>query len=112
MPKIFIYKNIVFFFYSNEHLPIQVHVRKDNRQMRVELCLDEGEVKYWIISKEKGFRTLKKQDVLKVNFVLKEHGDRIVQKWMDFFVLNKVIKFETINPNGKRKSKFDGSQSK
>jgi hypothetical protein len=72
--------------------------------MRVELYIDSGEVRFWIISKEKGFRPLKKQDISKVNFVLKEHGDRIVQKWMDFFVLNKIIKFEIINPNGRKKS--------
>ncbi len=101
MPKIFIYQNLVFFFYSNEHLPIHVHVRKDNRQMRVVLIISNGEVSSWKIVKERGFRPFKSQDLKRVEFVIKNYGIDIVQKWMDFFVLNKVIKFEVIEKHEK-----------
>jgi hypothetical protein len=101
MPKLFIYKNIIFFFYSNEHLPIHVHVRKDNRQMRVQLTIINGKLTSWHILKERGFRALTKRDIKNVDFVMKRHGEKIIQKWMDFFVFNKVIKFEMISTHEK-----------
>lgn len=45
MPKIFEYFGYVFFFYSNEHEPIHVHVIHGERQLIYELILENGELK-------------------------------------------------------------------
>ena len=43
MPKIFEYFGFVFFFFSNEHEPIHVHVVKGELAMVFELVLMNGE---------------------------------------------------------------------
>lgn len=40
MPKIFEYLGFVFFFYSNEHEPIHVHVIHGDRQLIYEITLE------------------------------------------------------------------------
>lgn len=42
MPKIFEYFGFVFFFYSNEHEPIHVHVTHKGCQSIFELIMDNG----------------------------------------------------------------------
>ena len=45
MPKIFEYFGFVFFFYSNEHEPIHVHVIHGDRQLVYEIILEDGNFK-------------------------------------------------------------------
>ncbi len=42
MPKIFEYFGFVFFFYSNEHEPIHVHVIHGDCQLIYEITLENG----------------------------------------------------------------------
>lgn len=42
MPKIYEYFGFVFFFYSNEHLPIHCHVKKDQQAVKAELEYKHG----------------------------------------------------------------------
>jgi hypothetical protein len=42
MPKIFEYFGFIFFFYSNEHEPIHVHVLHGETQSVFDLILDDG----------------------------------------------------------------------
>ena len=42
MPKIFEYFGFIFFFYSNEHEPIHVHVLRGEFQSIFELMLEDG----------------------------------------------------------------------
>lgn len=44
MPKIYEYFGFVFFFFSNEHEPIHVHVIKNGCQTVFELILMDGEL--------------------------------------------------------------------
>ena len=37
MPTIFNQKGYRFFFYSNDHLPIHIHIEKDNRTAKFEI---------------------------------------------------------------------------
>lgn len=46
MPKIFEYFGFVFFFYSNEHEPIHVHVMRGDRQTVFEIFLEETCIMY------------------------------------------------------------------
>lgn len=45
MPKIFEYFGFIFFFYSNEHEPIHVHVTHNNCGMVFELIIENGTLK-------------------------------------------------------------------
>ena len=44
MPKIFEYFGFIFFFYSNEHEPIHVHVLHNGHQSIFELIMMNGEL--------------------------------------------------------------------
>ena len=45
MPKIFEYFGFIFFFYSNEHEPIHVHVIKGEEDIVLEILLENGELR-------------------------------------------------------------------
>ena len=75
MPEIFRFNNIRFFFYSQDHEPVHVHIRHAGRS--VVIVIDTLEVK-----NNQGFRSNKiklLQD--KVN----EHKDLIKETWHDHF---------------------------
>jgi hypothetical protein len=76
MPKIFERDGYRFFFYSNEHRPIHVHVRYGGGEavfeveQRVELRESQG---------------LKVQELAKAEELATEHRGLIVQKWHERF---------------------------
>lgn len=53
MPKIFQYLQYVIFFYTNEHLPIHVHVQIQNREIKVEFLIS-GDDLTLVFKKVKG----------------------------------------------------------
>jgi hypothetical protein len=44
MPKIYEYLGLIFYFYSNEHEPIHVHVTKAERESVFEIILENGQL--------------------------------------------------------------------
>lgn len=58
MPKIFEYFGFVFFFYSNEHEPIHVHVIHGDRQLVYEIILEGGNFKALVRRNVKGYLPL------------------------------------------------------
>ena len=58
MPKIYEYFGFVFFFYSNEHEPIHVHVVRGEYQSIFELILQDGELTGLNRKDAKGFSKL------------------------------------------------------
>ncbi|MDD2387793.1 MAG: DUF4160 domain-containing protein [Bacteroidales bacterium] len=42
MPKIFEYFGIVFYFYSNEHMPVHIHVKSGKSESIYELHMKAG----------------------------------------------------------------------
>ena len=58
MPKIFEYFGFVFFFYSNEHEPIHVHVIHGDRQLVYEIILEDGNFKALVRRNAKGYLPL------------------------------------------------------
>ena len=76
MPKVFEKDGYRFSFYSNEHLPIHVHVRYGG-----------GEAVF-VIETEVQLREsygLKVGELLKSQLLAEENRDAIVQKWYEFF---------------------------
>ena len=97
MPKIYEYLGLIFFFYSNEHLPIHVHVTLAEFESKFELEYENGKLKNILVSKVKGrIRLEEKDELVAIKFIKKYHLG-IVEKWVDFFVNHKKVKCEVVN---------------
>ena len=97
MPKIFEYLGIIIFFYSNEHEPIHVHAKFNDMESKAEFFIVDGkivEIRIKAVNNSKPLTGVKLKDF--ENF-LENYSERIVEKWIDYFVLHKDIKFERIN---------------
>lgn len=74
MPKIFEYFGFVFFFYSNEHEPIHVHV-----------------LRTIIMRNAKGYPLLPGKDAAIAEQFIMAYYQQIIQKWVDYFVMKKQV---------------------
>lgn len=74
MPTLFIVFGLRFFFYSNEHLPVHVHVKNADGEAKFEV----EEVK--LIS-NKG---LKNKDVSLAIALIEENKEIIINKWNEY----------------------------
>lgn len=97
MPKIFEYLGILIFFYSNEHEPIHVHGKHGGFESKAEIYIINGEIVEIKIKPIKGLRPLTGAKLKDFEVFLKQYSDKIVQKWIDYFVYHKNIEFEKIN---------------
>lgn len=96
MPKLYEYFGLVILFYSHEHEPIHVHGKYQNRESKVELIFDNGLFKELIVKEVIGKEPLDAQNLKKFMKIVELYRDDIVNKWIDFFVYNKVIASEKI----------------
>lgn len=86
MPKIYEYLGLIFYFYSGEHLPVHVHVRKAECEMKFELVYEKGNLIRIDVRRVKGKNLLKHNDIsLTIDFI-KTHAEDIVTKWNQFFI--------------------------
>lgn len=97
MPKIFEYLGIIIFFYSNEHEPIHVHAKKGEFESKAEFIINNGKIIEIRIKENKGFKPLSGSNLKNFKDFLSNYADKIVEKWIDYFVYHKDIKFERIN---------------
>jgi hypothetical protein len=96
MPKIFDYFGFIFYFYSNEHEPIHVHVIKGNCETIFEIILENGNLKEIRKRKRKGINHLNDKDSgIAENFIHK-YKTNIIEKWTNFFILRKQIRCTNI----------------
>ncbi len=72
VPKVFEKDGFLFFFYSNEHRPIHVHVRRGGGEAVFE-------VEHGIELRES--QGLKVKDLAKAEALALEHRELIIQKW-------------------------------
>lgn len=97
MPKIFEYLGILIFFYSNEHEPIHVHGKYNGCESKAEFYIVEGKIVEIKIKQIKGLQPLTGNKLKDFEVFLEKYSDRVVQKWIDYFVYHKNIEFEKIN---------------
>jgi hypothetical protein len=97
MPKIFEYLGILIFFYSNEHDPIHVHASYDNFESKAEFYIVNGQIVEIKIRQVKGFKPLTGTKLKDFEDFLEKYSDKIVQKWIDYFVYHKDVEFEKIS---------------
>ena len=76
MPELFRMFGMVFFFFSNEHLPIHVHVSNGDGEAKfqvspeVELISNDG---------------MKKKDLRLAESMIEENADLIIKRWKEYF---------------------------
>jgi len=97
MPKIFEYLGIVIFFYSNEHEPIHVHAKKGEFESKAEFFISNGKIIEIKIKNIKGIRPLEATEIKNFKTFLSAYAEKIVEKWINYFVYHKNVKFEKIN---------------
>jgi hypothetical protein len=96
MPKIYVYLGIVILFYSNEHEPVHVHGKYQGKESRAELTIVNGKVTKIIIKSVKGREPLPSKILGDFEEFVNTYADKIVQKWIDYFVMHKEISCEVI----------------
>jgi hypothetical protein len=96
MPKLYEYFGLLVMFYSNEHEPVHVHGKCQGREARAEIILLNGkilEIRYGNVS---GRQPLESNELKIFKEIVSARALEIVAKWVDFFIMHKPIKPETI----------------
>lgn len=96
MPKIFEYFGFVFFFYSNEHEPIHVHVIHGDRETIFDLIIYDGALTAVNARVKKGVEPLSAKDCRIAEDFIKKYYKNIVDKWIKFFVLKQAVRCTNI----------------
>jgi hypothetical protein len=92
MPKIFEYFGFIFYFFSNEHEPIHVHVKHSGTECIFDLIIEDGKLKEIMRREKQGAKPLDSKDEKVAIEFINKYWQRIVEKWIDFFVMKKVVK--------------------
>jgi hypothetical protein len=96
MPKIFEYFGFIFFFYSNEHEPIHVHVMHNGCQSIFELIMMDGTLVEVRIREKAGEEPLSSKDKKTAEAFIRKYSKNIIQKWVKFFVMKQAVKSTNI----------------
>ena len=102
MPKIFQYLGFIIRFYTNDHLPVHVHVQLQQRAAKAEFKIS-GENVTLIFKKVKGKQPLTEAEANNVAVFLKAYHKQIIVKWETVFIYHKKVKCEIIVKNLNRK---------
>ncbi|MDD6746792.1 MAG: DUF4160 domain-containing protein [Paludibacteraceae bacterium] len=94
--KDFEYFGFVFFFYSNEHEPIHVHVTHKGCQSIFELIMDNGVLVEIRVREKAGEEPLSSKDQKTAEEFIRKYSKNIITKWIKFFVLRQAVKSTTI----------------
>ena len=76
MPTVFTKDGFRFFFYSNDHSPIHVHVRRGDGEAVFEV---EGEI---VLRESVGLKT---RELARAEDLANEHQQLILEKWHEYF---------------------------
>ena len=96
MPKIYEYFGFIFFFYSDEHEPVHVHVKKSGCESVFEIIMEDGKLKTIRCRPKKGINELSDKDKNIAEGFIHKYVDNIIDKWVNFFVLKKKIRSSKI----------------
>ena len=96
MPKIYDYLGILIFFYSNEHEPIHVHAKKEEFESKAEFYIVNGKISEIKITNINGAKPLKGKKLKDFQIFLENYSDKIIDKWINYFVYHKDVEFEKI----------------
>ncbi len=95
MPKIYQYLNFQIFIYTNDHLPVYVHVFIQGRQVKAELIWLNNQLEVHF-KKIKGYKPLTNAGCSNVGIFIKEYEKQIKEKWDKIMYYNQSVKAEVI----------------
>ena len=96
MPRIYEYLGILIFFYSNEHEPIHVHGQYNKMESKAEFYIENGKIEEIIIKNVKNKKPLTGAKLKDFKIFLEKYADKIVEKWIDYFIYHKDLEAERI----------------
>ena len=96
MPKIFEYFGFVFYFYSNEHEPIHVHVIHNQQETIFELIIENGVLVQIRQRSRTGYPMLSSKDTKTAELFIRKYAKNIIEKWVKFFVYKQQIRSTNI----------------
>ncbi len=91
MPKLYEYFGLIILFYSNEHEPIHVHGKYQDRESKAEIILLEGVITEIRIASVRGKRPLDGRHLRDFDTLVRHFAEDIVKKWIDYFVYHKSL---------------------
>ncbi|MBQ0068957.1 MAG: DUF4160 domain-containing protein [Bacteroidales bacterium] len=97
MGKIFEYFGFIFYFFSNEHEPVHVHVRRGSEECIFDLIIVDGKLVKLERREKPGTDSMNTQDAADAAEFINYYWKDIVDKWVDCFVYNKAVKNTKIN---------------
>ena len=96
MPKIFEYFGFIFYFYSNEHEPIHVHVIHGAKESIFDLIMLNGILVNLHVREKKGAESLSEKEKRTAEEFIRKYHKNIIEKWVKFFVLKQTIRSTNI----------------
>jgi hypothetical protein len=96
MPKIFEYFGFIFYFYSNEHEPIHVHVMHGAKESIFDIIMMNGELSEVRVREKKGAEPLSDKEKRTAEAFISKYHKNIIDKWVKFFVLKQVVRSTNI----------------
>jgi len=81
----------------NEHEPVHVHGKYQGRESKAEIILEDGNVKGIQVRSVRGRKPLQGATLKNFNKFIEVYADRIVQKWIDYFVFHKQVASENVS---------------
>ena len=96
MPKIYEYFGFIFYFYSNEHEPIHVHVKHGDKESIFELIMMNGELDHINIRNKQNVPPLAAKDQRVAEAFIRKYSKNIIDKWVRFFVMKQQVRSTNI----------------
>jgi len=97
MGKIFEYFGFIFYFFSNEHEPIHVHVKKGGEECIFDLIINDGQLVRLDRREKSGVDPLNGKDAATAIEFIETYWKDIVEKWVTFFVYKQAVSNTKIN---------------
>ena len=76
MPTVYSEKGYRFFFYSNEHLPIHIHIEKENKTAKYDL------IPIVDLVKSNGFNS---SELKEIRTIIENNTELLILKWNEYF---------------------------
>lgn len=96
MPKIFEYFGFIFYFYSNEHEPIHVHVQHGGKESIFDLIMMNGELLEVRVREKKSAEPLPDKDKRIAEEFIRKYHKNIIDKWVKFFIMKQAVRSTNI----------------
>ncbi|MBR3947340.1 MAG: DUF4160 domain-containing protein [Bacteroidales bacterium] len=89
MPKIYTYKGVGLWFWSNEHDPIHIHARSGGAVIVVKLYVRDGKVYRVTYTPDKGKFAADKEKALRE--LVSSMKENLREAWIDYFINHRHI---------------------